>query len=264
MTQSAKTKDDPPEQGYKRPARVEAQIAAVKNLAPVQLIERANIRSPAGSEHLLPETLVYLTRRALKTGEQKAARVLLAELTERCFRILRNRINADAYADRDTICEDIIGEFVVLFAKDCAGQKTPLDFYECRFNRAFRGLRIDRLRTEDVRKDHIVEMPTARGADNEDFTDDVAEIVVEALRAPPNQETAYIFSRIADAVKALPTDLRDAFVLVRILGYKTHSKNPDEVTAAVRCKCSDRMIRYRLKQADAALAPLLEDLHDKS
>ena len=83
MTQSAKTKGDPPEQGYKRPARVEAQIAAVKNLALVQLIERANIRSPASSGHLLPETLVYLTRRALKTGEQKVARVLLAELTER-------------------------------------------------------------------------------------------------------------------------------------------------------------------------------------
>jgi len=264
MTQIATQKDASLGQGYQRPAKVETQIASLEGIASDRLTERVKIRSVDNPEHILTETLIYLTRRALKQKEQKLGRLLLSELTERCFRILRNKVKAGAYADRDTICEEIIGEFVVLFAKDCAGQKTPLDYYECRFNLAFSALRIDNLRAENTRKENIVAMPTTKFSRPDDAASDVSEIVVEALRTPPTQETEFILSRLSDAVNTLPTDQRNAFVLVRLLGYKIHSKNPDEVTATTRCQCDERTVRNRLKRADIALASIMEDLHDQS
>ena len=263
MTPSTTRTDKVQQQGYQRPAKIEAQIASLDGMPSDKLTERIKIRSPDHVNHILPETLVFLTRRALDRKDHKLGRLLVQELTGRCFKILLNQIDAEAYADQISICEDIISKFVELFAKDLAGRKTPLDFYECRFNRAFKGLRIDHLRTVTL-KGRILEMPDDQPFDPGDSANSVDESEVEALRAPPNQETAYILSRIANALKSLPDGQRNAFVLVRLLGYKTHSKNPEEVTAAARCKCSDRTIRNRLKQADAVLAPLLEDLHEKS
>jgi len=53
-------------------------------------------------------------------------------------------------------------------------------------------------------------------------------------------------------------DERDAVVLVHVLGYKVESGDPDEDTAATRCKCTGRTIRNRLMRAAAKLSRFKE------
>jgi hypothetical protein len=57
----------------------------------------------------------------------------------RCEAILFKRIHDKSRPNAAAIREEILGEFGVLFAEDGSGQNPDeLDFYECRFNRAFR------------------------------------------------------------------------------------------------------------------------------
>jgi hypothetical protein len=58
------------------------------------------------------------------------------------------------------IREEILGEFSLLFAEDGSGSNPDeLDFFECRFNLAFRSFWIDPMRRETARVDSYVQTP---------------------------------------------------------------------------------------------------------
>ena len=89
--------------------------------------------------------------------------ILLPPLLARCEAMLIRKIPDRSRPNAIDIREEILGEFSVLFAEDGSGENPDqLDFFECRFNRAFRYFRIDfmrRLRADakQMEENHPVE-----------------------------------------------------------------------------------------------------------
>jgi len=254
MTQNIKPAESAPPRQYKRPAEIDAQIALVTALDHAALLNLIKNHPVGHASHIRSEALVYLIREGLRTGDRRKSNLAMEALLERCFKVLRRKISS-AYADRETLCEDIVGEFIEFFAKDFAGEKTPLDFYECKFNRAFKFLRIDALDRENVRVKPIAEMPKPRDVDPTDTNDETYAKLTKALHSPSNQEDALMLSQVRKIIDQLPPEQRDAVILCRVMGYT-------KAAAGKRCQCDEGTIRYRLKCADKVLAPLMEEWND--
>lgn len=77
--------------------------------------------------------------------------VLLSTLLAHCEKNLRATVPDGRLLNAAEVRDDILGEFGVLFTEDgSAGHLDVLDYFECRFNRAFLTLRIDMVRIASV------------------------------------------------------------------------------------------------------------------
>lgn len=254
MTQNTQSAETAPPSRYSRPAEVDAQIALVVPLDHAALRSLIKNHAPGDAAYVRSETLVYLIREGLRKGDRRMSNLAMEALVERCFKVLRRKISS-TYADRETLCEDIVGELIVLFAKDAAGKNTALDYYECKFNDAFSGLRIDVLRKENVRVKPIGKMPIPRDIDPADTNDETYTKLTKALHSPSNQEDALMLSQVGKIIDQLPPAQRDAVTLCRVMGYS-------KAAAAKRCQCDEGTIRYRLKCSDKVLGPVMEEWND--
>lgn len=253
-----RTGDDGP---LVRPEAVEAQIDAALTLTPHALRARLAITDRRDADHLCAETLVHLVRHGRQTGDQGLISLVLPILLARCEANLLVKVPDGQLPEAATVREDILGEFSELFASDGTGKNPDeLDFYECKFNRAFRFLRIDVVRRETGRLKHVAQMPEPDEDGEPELHDEVFARVSEAFRSPATQESDVFRSELHDAISELPPDERDAVVLVHALGYQEESDDPGEETAATRCDCTGRTIRNRLTRAATKLARFKEDL----
>lgn len=254
MTQNTEPAETAPRNRYSRPAEIDAQIALVTPMDHAALRSFIANHPPGHAAYIRSETLVYLIREALRNDDRRKSSLVMEILLERCFKILRRKISS-MYADRETLCEDIVSELIVLFARDAAGKPTQLDYYECKFNDAFSGLRVDLLRKENVRARPVREMPKPRDVNPNDANDEAYTKLTKALHAPSNQEDALALSQVGKIIDQLPPKERDAVILCRVMGYT-------KAAAAERCQCDEGTIRYRLKCADKVLARTMEEWND--
>jgi len=135
------------------------------------------------------------------------------------------------------------GEFALILAQGGSPEdKGELDYYECKFNHAFRTLRINVLRREQGETNRAVPLPENAGAPD----DDVARRIDEALQSPATQADRL---RLAELLGVLSPDERKAVVLHFVMGYEVESADKDKRTVAKICEVSGRTIRDRLKRA---------------
>ncbi len=247
---------------YERPALVEATIANALGLDGQTLKARLRIVDRKSSDYLQSESLVHLIRQAMRDRDGARANMVIAVLLNRCEAILKVKIRDADFANAGDLREEVLGEFSEMFALDGAGGANELDYFECRFQRAFKTFRIDLVRSEMTRRGRIATLP----AEFEDEEDDEAgaEAVFaklsEAFRTAATQQGTMELQDLHAAIRALPDDERRAVTLVHLMGYKEESHDPDEPTAATLCGCSGRTIRNRLARAAAKLKPFKEDL----
>ena len=166
--------------------------------------------------------------------------------------------------DAASLRQEILEDLTDLFVTDGTGDfPDALDFYECRFNKAFMALRIDAVR-RDVRGRKrgivVVDLPPSEAANTSGAYEDAFARVSETFRVLPTQEWDVFRERFVKAIEALPAYERDAVILVHVLGYKEESEDPKEETAATQCNCTGRTIRNRLTRAAAKLSHFKEDL----
>lgn len=244
-----------------RPKAIEAQIDEAIALDLSALRVRLVITDRQHPQHLRSETLVHLVRHARRVGDQVLIGAALPVLLGRCEANLLVKVPDGQLPEAASVREEILGQFSELFASDDHGAAPDeLDFYECKFNRAFRFFRIDIVRQEIARLKPAVDLPQPTDEEDADPREDVFARVSEAFQSPATQESIAFRSELEDAILALPTDERDAVILVHALGYQEESDDPDEETAATRCNCTGRTIRNRLKRAAAKLSRFKEDL----
>ena len=244
-----------------RPDAVEAQINVALTLTPQGLRARLAIIDRQDGNHLRSETLVHLVRHGRRTGDQGLISLVLPVLLARCEVNLIVKVPDGQLLEAATVREDILGEFSELFASDGTGKDPDeLDFYECKFNRAFRFFRIDVVRRETGRLKQVAQLPEPDEDGEPEPHDEVFARVSEAFRSPAMQDGDVFRSELHDAVLELPPDERDAVILVHALGYQEESDDPGEETAATRCDCTGRTIRNRLTRAATKLARFKEDL----
>ncbi len=207
------------------------------------------------SAYLCSECLTHLLRRGRRAGDQPLMSLVLPVLLGRCEANLLVTVPDGRMPDATSLRQEILDELTELLVLDGLGENPDeLDFYECRFNKAFRTLRIDAVRRAARRRKGIVDLaplPPSEAKGEPDAYEDAFARVSDAFKVFPTQEWDAFREPFLNAIEALQPDERDAVILVHVLGYKEESEDPNEETAATRCNCTGRTIRNRLTRAAA-------------
>ena len=249
---------------YTRPIDVEQQIDEALSLPSTELRERLKNLDRNCSSYLRSECLVHLIRVAIQTDNESLTNLVLPVLFSRCEAILLAKMPDSNTLDATLLREEALEKLTDLFVADGTGDiKSELDFYECRFNRAFRALRVDVVRRHErlsKRGNTTPNLPQVHTEMDGGFTQDVFDMVSDAFNGHSMLESTLLREELNSAIRDLPADERDAVVLVHGLGYKVESVDPDEATAATWCNCTGRTIRNRLSSAATKLARFKEEI----
>ena len=241
---------------YTRPPTVECEIAgALRDDLPA-LKRRLLVTDRGSSDYLRSECLVHLYRDAQRRRDDHRRDAVLLALLPRCEAILKVKIS-DQLPNADCLREDVLSKFSELLASDGTGKRPDeLDFYECRFNLAFRTLRIDAVRQEIDQAERTVDLPDHREEVELEADEDILARISESFQVPETQQNSVFLKEVLETIDTLPPDQRTAVVLCLKYGYKEESDDPNEVTAATLCNCTGRTIRNRLSRAATKLAKL--------
>jgi Sigma-70, region 4 len=237
---------------YTRPVSIEAKIDAALIQDSATLAKRVRLTDRNITEYLPTECLVHLIRDALRRGNHRVATLLMPPLLVRCEANLKRTVPDDAFRNAEAIRENILSSFQLLFTDDATEE--ALDYYECKFNRAFKSLRINHVRTEVTARKMLTELPEGTSEDGDSIPDaDMLARLSRAARIEADQEDHVYLPQVLKAIDELPRSERQTFVLRRIVGLT-------EDAAAAACGVEGRTIRNRLKRADVRLKKLKEDL----
>ncbi len=241
---------------YTRPPTIETAIGVAIQQDIECLRRRAGLSDESEKDFLPLECLVHLIREAWRRGDHLTMNTLMQPLLARCERILRVHLRESAVED----IENILSDFSFLFIEDGSnGQADQLDYFECRFNRAFRFFRIDYLRRERKRTEHFE--PLQEQYDFDDGSDNrPVKASPEIYGIQPTQMTDVFRDERIVAIGKLPPDECKAVFLCGILGLKEESEDPDAVTAAKLCGVTGRTIRNRLTRAAAKLSQFRKEV----
>lgn len=239
---------------YTRPAPVEANIDEASAQDLPTLSRRAQVTEPDSSDYLRSECLVHLIRDSIRRGDSAMQSTLLPILLGRCEANLRAKVPRSV-ANADHLHDEVLSEFALILAKGGSTEdEGELDYYECKFNHAFRTLRISVLRREQSNTDGVV--PLLGNAGEPD--DELARRVVEALQSPATQADGLMLDELLDA---LPPEERKAVVLRFVMGHDIESTDKKQPTVAKICGVSGRTIGKRLERARERFSQLKrEDL----
>jgi DNA-directed RNA polymerase specialized sigma24 family protein len=239
---------------YVRPLEIETAIDAAR-LQDIATLQRRASCSRRDSPGFMPlECLVYIIREARQRRDEATMNLLLPPLLARCEAMLMSKI-PDSRPNGAKIRGEILGEFSVLFAEDGSGENPDeLDFFECRFNRAFRSFWISFMRRPSTRAMLLeVSLNENKGEDSPGDEDSIAGKFSE-FQQPAMQFSGVFRDELLNAINSLPPDERRAVVLCHMLGYKAESEIPSETTAATLCRVTGRTIRNRLERAAKKLS----------
>ena len=241
---------------YTRPPAVETQIAEALKLDLATLRKRLKITNHQTLGYLQSECLMHLIREAMRAGDSDRRDMVLPVLLLRCEIILQKKIPDSDLFDAASLRDEVLGQFGEMLAN---ANPNELDFFECRFNNAFRTFRIDRVKGEVNRLKETSPFPWPSGGEREESDEDVLARLSDAVRTPLTQESRVFLSEVWKAFMALPKEELQAVIFCHVMGYKVESEDPNEVTAATLCNCSGRTIRNRLAQASTKLVRFKED-----
>jgi RNA polymerase sigma factor (sigma-70 family) len=247
-----------------RDPAIEAAIDLALGQSVETIFTRAAIYDKNSPEYLPSECFVHLIRHARRNSNSQAPdllvpNVLLRVLLKRCEKNLSFTVSSSIATAAD-LREEILSEFSALFALDGSAQdKHRLDFYEVRFNKAFKLFRITRVSRELDRLNRNAPRPASLqkspdGTEADVTPSDPADEIAENM----NLEDSVFRKQMMNAIRTLPPEERKAVILCKVLGYKVESTDPDEITAAKLCGVSGRTIRTWLSRAIAKLEKIKE------
>ena len=238
-----------------RPQDIEGKIEIALTQDWATLSRRARETNPQSGDFLPSECLVHLIRDAIHRGEDRIARVLMPQLLKRAEANLERTVPDSRIRDAESVRHEILSDLAMMFTQDgTEGHENELDFYECKFLRALRFLRIDHVRKALSARKELTDLPEASDDRGEAaFDDEMLARLSRIASIGPSQEDALYLSEVVAALDRLTADQKRAVVLRRIIGHT------EEQTAKI-CKVDKRTIRYRLAAADKQLKTLEEDL----
>lgn len=228
-------------------AAIQQDIATLRRRAPISKVD---------SPDFIPlECLVHLIRAARRRRDEQTMSILLPPLLARCEAMLIRKIPDRGRPNAIDIREEILGEFSVLFAEDGSGENPDqLDFFECRFNLAFRSFRIDFMRRQRTDTKQMDESSPENEAGDSQPGDESLSYLSTALQTPAMQVSGVFRVELLNAIKCLPPDERRAVVLCHMYEYEIESEDPSKITAATLCGVTGRTIRSRLSRAAEKLS----------
>lgn len=236
-----------------RPPGIERKIDIALTQDWATLSRRARDPNPQSDTFLPSECLVHLLRDAIRCGDDRVARVLMPQLLRRAEDNLKLTVPNGRMRDAESVRHDILSDLAMMFTQDgTEGHEDELDFYECRFGRALRFLRIDRVRKAVAARRQLTDLPQNEGRDAA-LDDEMLARLSRVASIGPSQEDALYLPEVIAALDNLPADQKEAVVLRRIIGH-------EEEAAAKILDVDGRTVRNRLSRADKKLKTLKEDL----
>ena len=143
-----------------------------------------------------------------------------------------------------------------------------MDYFECRFNRAFRAFRINIEKGEAKLLQNAIPLPTHDQIAESGSGEENAAYIRELLQTPSTQEEEVFISErrkaLIRAIRELPWEERKVIILCEILEYDIESENPDKITVATMCNVTGRTVRNRLRRAKSRLLISLQKLKEES
>lgn len=236
---------------YTRPNSIEAEIDVALTQDRKTLTQRARITQRDSSDYLHSECLVHLIRDAIRRNDQALASALMPPFLVRCEASLMRSVPDGGFRNAEEIREGILSSFALLFTDDA--EREALDYYECKFNRAFRTLRINHVRAEVRTRKNLTEVAEVATEGETMPETDILALLSRFAKIGASQEDRVYLPQVLKAIDELPPDQRRAFVRRRIIGDTEERVAADEGV-------DGRTIRNRLKRADARLKTLKEDL----
>lgn len=254
------TKKDQRGNLYARPLEVQTAINMATQQDIATLRERAVVSKRDSPDFIPMECLVHIIREARRRHDEHSMGVLLPSLLARCEAMLIRKIPDSSRPNAVAIREEILSEFSLLFAEDGSGENPDeLDFFECRFNLAFRSFWLDFMRRETVRAAPLEELPSEDGTPESLADEERLSRISDAFQKPATQLPDIYLEELLNAISSLQPDERKAIVLCCVLEYKEESDDRSEMTAATLCGVSGRTIRNRLSRAAKKLSKFNEE-----
>jgi RNA polymerase sigma factor (sigma-70 family) len=236
---------------YRRPAEIEITIDAALAQDLKTQYDRALIRDFASPDYLPSECLLHLIRDAQRRNDERAFNGLLPRLLARCEANLNARVDSKL-RQAPQLRKDILGDFAELIATD----GPQLDFFEIRFNKAFvtfRETRVRKERTYQRSQTTMPEIPDEIESVEQELESEIVARLGDLQSDDGNPEDRLYRKQLLAAIKNLPPDQLDAFVLVYLNGLT-------QAEAAKQCGVTERTIFNRLTRALKTLDRLKEDV----
>jgi hypothetical protein len=238
-----------------RPPGIEAKIDAALTQDWATLSRRARVTDPRSPDFLPSECLVHLIREAIRREDDRVASVLMPQLLNRAEANLLRTVPDSRMRDAEAVRQEILSSLALMFTEDGSeGHEDELDFYECKFLRSLRFLRIDHVRKANSQRKELTDLPEVVTEDGDVMLEeDLLARLSRKARIGASQEDHAYLPEVIKALDMLPPDQKRAVVLRRLIGHT------EEQTAKI-CKVDKRTIRNRLARADMQLKKLKEDL----
>ena len=239
----------------KRPPGIETKIDIATAQDWATLSRRARETNSLLPDFLPSECMVHLIRHSIRDGENRIARLLMPQLLKRVEANLERTVPDFRMRDAESVRQEILSTLAMMFTQDgTEGHEDELDFYECRFLRSLRFLRIDHVRSALSDRKELTDLPEASSDQGEMTSDDemLARLSSMASVGASQEDRVYV-PQVVKVLNKLPHDQKRAIVLRRILGYT-------EKQTATICNVDERTIRYRLAAVDKKIKTLKEDL----
>jgi len=236
---------------YNRPATIEAYIAQTLDWPFDRLIEQATIHDRRHAEYVPSEVLLYHLRQT--KSDNSDARFLAL------YNIIQDRVEAacprantmvgDRQFEDARLAEirDLMVEFVVdLIFEDRLEYSEKLDFFEIRFDRAVRLVRINKFRRVG-RKENPKE--SLEYDDSGDIPADVEEALERLKKASWNKEDELTYRiHVRRAIDALPTEEQKVIDMI-LADIPIEAQDEDEVCITGLLGCTPKTVWNRRNRA---------------
>ena len=245
---------------YRRPAVIEAQIAAVLPLPADELLARAADQQPNQPGFLHEETLVYMIRAHHLAANDELVNGLVAVLCDRCQRQVNVQYPHLDESDQEQIHQDAFGD---LLKSILHPDPTKGEYLQIRFWHAHKRRVIDAYRRERAWQRRLAPDPAGprEGADGPETQDD-----------EPDEDTCYgaasgigpeDWALVRDALRSLDPRQAEAYWLRRSYDWPVESDDPAVPTLSRRFGVTPRTIRNWIDQAEEALERWRGESHDE-
>lgn len=254
---------------YERDPAVEAEIAAVLAISPMQLIAKSSVRDEQSPHFIREETLAYFIRAYQAAGNVGVVTKVTEALLARWSHRIRRRLRALGLRqqDADDAYYDVV-RVVITAITDLASDRG--DFYQVRFARALK-LKVlsayDKQLREVERVQRQIHFNAAADTTEEEdeqgefdrstFSREAAELSRPDDDMLEEEEHAER-RRLLDTVIGTIQDPRhrEAFVLHKLEGWQITADDPQDPHCLVRYfrKKSPKTIYNWIKQAEADIA----------
>lgn len=216
---------------YTRVPSIEAQLSSLEQLSRDEILARCQIRQRSALGYVPSECLLYFVRASRADNSNVWFESLYRILLARILHALPSANSADGKTSslmRERIRDKVADRFVEMLAGDRQVYDDRLDFFEIRFDKALRSLRLDA--QKQVLRDENRKQPLSYDEDSGELSPEIEQAAGNSAFFEGTEFRDEAFRlRLDTAIETLPSE-QSRTIQMLMLGYQIHSEDPTVTT----------------------------------